>query len=171
MIRWWHGWQLSRAMDDDPSGEAAARYAARHPRCGRVKQSLDALEARLVADVPAWRNAGVRSRRLLRDADARRPRRPVIHTIGWTSAAAAVVIALTAALMLRTADPPKPLDQPAAGDGVVVAALARGTSAIEGPLNDEARRLAADTRAAARYALDALPSFTGFARPRPHDDL
>jgi hypothetical protein len=161
MIRWWHQWKINRAMDDDPTGVSAERYVSGRPGCRRYKRSLDALESQLRDDADAWRTAGRASRRCLAP---HRPKRSVLHVISWTSVAAVLVVGLMVALYGP------------GGNGVTsgndrpnvsvdfAGMVTRSSSAIQQPLDTEAQRIAADTRAAARFALDSFPSFGQPAR-------
>jgi len=163
MMHWWHQWKLNRAIDDDPSGAAADAYAQRHPRCRQRKRTLDALEARLKADAPAWRSAAREDRRGIAP---RRSHHSPKHLVGWSAIAAALVVGLTIALMLPGTQPID--DRPEPGTAMSVdfgAVVTRSTFAVQRPLDEEARRLADDTRAAARFAIDTLPTFGLNRRP------
>lgn len=161
MIRWWHQWKINRAMDDDPTGASAERYVSRRPGCRRYKRSLDALEAQLRGDADAWRAAGREDRRF---HAPHRPNPSVLHVISWTSVAAVLVVGLTAGLYLSGGNGTTSANDRPNVSVDFAGMVTRSSSAIQQPLNTEAQRIAADTRAAARFALDSFPSFGLTAR-------
>ena len=89
-----------------------------------------------------------------------------MRVIRWSALAAAMVVGLSVALMLPESHPV--IDPPPVVAAVTVNmgdVMAQSSYAMQRPLDDEAQRLADDTRAAAQFAMNTLPTLGLCQRP------
>lgn len=161
----WTRWRINRALDDlEPLDARTQRHVERCPQCAAFWGRMQALDHQLVVDAERITGAAPRGRRCMSD----QPRRSVLHVVGVTAAAAALLLAV-GLFVLKPEGRHQP--DPASARALDLTADRLVTTALDGvqrPLSNEARRIASDVEGAITLVVGHFPDARG-VRYRPAD--